>query len=316
MSRVRGFTLLELLIAMTILAVLAAVVYATLSSILNATDSARAETMELRLREFLVDSITTNLSTLYVDPFYQQEVFQFVGKDEEGPHGPADALRFCSTAPLAGAPAMPGDIKEVRYEVLSETPEDSGLDLAVTEEEAERGVVPEGTEAYRMLQAMETPLLGANVQQVDADAGYFVPDESYKSPSWTLPIRSMNIRYFDGTDWVDDWDSMELRRIPWCVEIKINFARTQAQLEADASQQYDPEEDPDLTLVVPIPVAHGTDENTLLAEEQRMQEEWLRRQGGLDRDGSGRPDGVGSGGFGGNQVGGVFGGRPGGGRRR
>lgn len=263
----RGFTLIELLIALTILAVIAAIVYASFSSIINSTDDARINSTALRLQDFLSQSFTTNLTCVYADEELQQEVFNFVGVDEEGPHGPADKLRFCSSAPLAGAPAMPGDIKEVQYEVLSETDEGSNLNLGGVSEGNQQAVtVPLDAAAYRMLQALETPLLGANVQEIDNESGNFVPDESYQSPSWSVPVRSMNIRYFDGIDWVDQWDSVEMGRLPWCVEVKINFARTEAQVEAESAQEFDPETDADLTLEIPIPVAIGTTEQSRYSE--------------------------------------------------
>lgn len=281
----RGFTLVELLIALTILAIIAAIVYASFASVINSTDDARINSTALRLQDFLSQSFSTNLTCVYADDALQQEVFDFVGVDEEGPHGPADKLRFCSSAPLAGAPAMPGDIKEVRYEVLSETDEGSNLNLGgVSEGNRQAVTVPVDAAGYRMLQALETPLLGANVQEIDNQSGNFVPDESYQAPSWTVPVRSLNIRYFDGIDWVDQWDSVEMGRLPWCVEVKINFARTEAQVEAESAQEFDPEEDADLTLEIPIPIAIGTTEQSRYSEAYDNEAE--RVMGGDSNDGT------------------------------
>jgi hypothetical protein len=96
-------------------------------------------------------------------------------------------------------------------------------------------------------------MLGGNVASVDADSGGFVTDMSYQSPSWTVPIRSLDIRYFDGTDWLEEWDSTKENRVPWCVDIRINFARPEEQLLQEQADGIRPDEDPDFEMVVPIP---------------------------------------------------------------
>ncbi len=254
----RGFTLLELLVAVVILSVVVAVVYASFASVLNSVDAARVGAEEMRLREFLIKSFSTNLSTVYVDPYMEQEVFQFIGEDERGPHGPADTLRFCSTAPLLGGMALPGDIKEVIYSVTDEKPEDE-LNLGLDEGENSAGDEYRG----RMLVSTEVPLLGANVQGLEGDTGFFEPDSDYVAPSWSVPIRTFDVKYYDGEEWVDDWNSVEMGLLPWCVQIQINFARTPDQLEAERAAGVDPEEDPDLTLVLPIPVGLGQTESSV-----------------------------------------------------
>ena len=67
----------------------------------------------------------------------------------------------------------------------------------------------------------------------------------------------MNIQYFDGEEWVDDWDSITQGRLPWAVDIRINFARTADELEAERIQHYDLEKDAEFQLVVPIPAGVG-----------------------------------------------------------
>jgi prepilin-type N-terminal cleavage/methylation domain-containing protein len=245
MARMRaaGFTLLELLVALVILSVVSAIVYASLSSVVNTMDVTRVDAEELRLRQFLIRSFTTNVASIHVDPLFEQEVYQFIGLNGDGPNGPADSLRFVSSAPLIGGMALPGDLKEVIYEVAD------GGDASAADGEERIGTT---------LESMETPLLGANVQEMDADGGRFVADPNYESPSWSVPIRSMDIAYFDGVEWVEEWDSIEMGYLPWCIEVSINFARTEGQLQDEADAGIDPYENPDLVLVMPIPIGVGT----------------------------------------------------------
>lgn len=262
-----GFTLLEVLVATAILAVIAAIVYATLSTVIGSIETTRVQSEELRLRQFLVRSMSANFATIYIDADRQDETFALLGTDENGAQGPADSIRFCSTAALQGGTAMPGDLKEVIYEVVESSKNDDVVDTRM--EDTEESFLDE--EPSRMLRSIETPLLGANVQEIDSSKGTFVPDSAYESPSWTVPIRSMNIRYFDGEEWVDDWDSVAVGRLPWCVEIRLNFARTQAQLEREKEEDFSLTEDPDMILVMPIPMGLGSIEGELTPGEQETE---------------------------------------------
>jgi hypothetical protein len=242
--------------------VITAIVYSSFASVAGSVGMTRAAAEELRLRQFLVRSFTTNLTTAYSVPPFDQDIFRFLGTDEDNAEGPSDSLRFSSSAPLMGGISLPGDLKEVRYEILLDEP---------VEENPEADESAPEQEAVRELKVMETPLLGGNVQEVEED-GRFVADVAYESPSWTVPIRTMDIRYFDGEGWVDEWDSTEMGRIPWCVHVKLNFARTEAQLDADKAEGLDPEENPDLEVVIPIPLGLGVIQDLRTGQEKTEEE--------------------------------------------
>ncbi|MBI4559409.1 MAG: type II secretion system protein [Candidatus Hydrogenedentes bacterium] len=245
----RGFTLIELLFAIALLSIVCWVVFESFTAVTSSIEGTQATTEELRLRQFLARNISTNFASAHSSSTYEDDTFSFVGSDGEDTEGPNDAIRFCSSAPLLGGMGLPGDIKEVRYEIAG-----GGLSAPESEGDTDERV-------SRTLVATETPLMGGNVQELEGDTGNFVPDSSYESPSWEVPIRSLDIQYFDGEEWVDEWDSKELGRLPWCVDIKINFAKTESQLEQEEEDGIDPEENPDFEMVVPLPLGLGVIED-------------------------------------------------------
>ncbi len=242
-KRFKGFTLLELLLAIVILAVITAMVYGAFSGTVSSAGRSRIALEELRLRAFLLRSFETNFTTVYVDPQQSQEVYRFLGVNSDGSEGPQDTVRFCSTAPLIGGVALPGDVKEVRYEVVDTGA--SAMRLQWDEKEADQDV-------SAVLQVTETPLLAGNVQGVDASTASFVVDPAYTSPNWTVPVRTLNFQYFDGTQWLDEWDSQSTGRLPWAVWIKVNFAKTEEQLAYEREKGFSTVDDPDFEMIIPI----------------------------------------------------------------
>ena len=263
--RTRGFTIIEVLIATIILTVVVGIVYASYSSVVNSISGSRVVAEELRLRQYLERSFNLNFSTAYTDQNTEDEVFQFIGVDEDGAEGPRDSVRFCSTAPLLGGTGMPGDIKEVRYEILDEGPSELALDMDEEEAKAEGGAQP----SHGTLQCAETPLMAGMVEELegDLDQAAFVPEAGYEPPVWSVPIASMDIQYFDGTDWLPEWDSVEYGRLPWCVLIRINFAKTDEQKQEDMAAGFDREDDPDFEAVVPVYAGLGLLDDTRLLTE-------------------------------------------------
>jgi len=265
--------LMEMVLALAIIVIMTAIVYSSLNSVVNSTAMARAAAEETRLRQFLARSFETNFRSVYLDRTSEQAAFQFVGVNDESRDGPMDSVRFCSSAPLMGGMSLPGDIKEVRYEVIKSEDTEMGLDLDDGNiEEDELGEPLESA----MLEAVEMPLLAGNVGQLEdsrdglnslgglnnqsglsEEMDDLAMDTSYEAPHWSVPVRSMDIQYFDGSEWLDEWDSLQFGRAPWCVHIRINFAKTEQQLKEEASKRFDEIDDPDFEVVVPIPSGMG-----------------------------------------------------------
>jgi len=249
----RGFTLLEVLIAIAILAIIVAMVYASFESVTRSVDFTRNAMAEVRARRFLARSFAENLGCVYIDDGYIQSVYQFLGADEEGPEGPADSIVFCSSSMALGGLSLPGDIKQVRYELLA-----GGTSNQLFDREDESREEQQEQLGYT-LQAIETPLLAAMVGQdsEETDDSQYPSDTvtDVESPSWTLEnVQSLDVSYYDGAEdmWRDEWDSMEMGRLPWSVRIRVNFARPKDAATPELYTGFDDAESPDFECIVPI----------------------------------------------------------------
>ena len=263
--RERGFTLLELLVAITILSVIAAIVYASLAGVTDATELARLNAEKVRLRRYLRRQLTTLFSSAYADPGCIRGDYGFLGLNETGRNGPADAIEFCSSAPMIGGMSLPGALKRVSIEVADESVSDQTLgDLEPLGRDD-----GEESRPWSKLRVTERPLVltsaimpeGASGGAIEAVAEALseadLAEFGFDTPSWAVPVHSMDITYFDGEEWIEEWDSLAIGRLPWSVRVRINFARTPEQLEEDQAQGLNIEENPDFDLLVTIPMGAG-----------------------------------------------------------
>ena len=256
-----GFTLIELMVAIVILSVITSVVYITFDSVIRSTETVRDVQAELEWRSRLSRSLTENLAQAY-DPWlpgagYRAKFapfasdglntlarFWLLGEDAEGPDGPSDTLTFATTAPLPAGVGMPGVFKQVTYRLTaSGGAEDEGNALS-------------DDAVFGSLEISESPVQQSMLDDYDDSLFPDTANEEFEagaSPSWSIPVRTLNFRYFDGDEWVDEWDSRDRLQLPWCVEVRVNFARTEEELEAERNADYDVDDDPDLLLVISLP---------------------------------------------------------------
>ena len=250
-ARPRGFTLIELLVAIVVLTAMTGIVYASFRSVADTTAMARKSAEELRFRQFLWRNFHTNLNSLYIDPACVSPEYQFLGTDEQGAFGPADALRFCTALPMDGPDSLPGVLKVVTYQVVDQYEAAEGeVALGSVAEET-----PEGESGGMLLEIVEEPLV---LEGEDFAAEDFEGLDEMRFERH-IPISTLDIKYYDGPadEWLDQWDSALEQRLPWAVRVKINFARTEEEWSADISAGMDPEESPDLDLTAALPVGAG-----------------------------------------------------------
>ncbi|MFA6245133.1 MAG: prepilin-type N-terminal cleavage/methylation domain-containing protein [Candidatus Hydrogenedentales bacterium] len=291
----RGFTLIEVLIATSILVILVAAIYASFAGVTTSMAASRVSAEEMRLRQFLERSFRMNLSAIHTDRDQRDPLYRLVGVDAESPDGPADSLRFVSIAPLVGGTGLPGDLKEVRYDVLGA---DSG--------EMNVNLFSVADLTQKKLQAVETPLVASNVVELDDTTGSIVTDTEAleeedsgpleKAPSWSVPIRTIDFSYYDGTEWRPEWDSAELGVMPWCIRIRVNFARTEAQLADEAKERYSVVDEPEFEVVVPLPIGLGRTQDSgsieTFEQQSELDEQGIPKPGDPNYD-PGRDYGVG-----------------------
>lgn len=249
-----GFTLLELLVAMFVLVVLMSIVYIAFSSVTDTTILARDEGTRMRTQQYLWRNLSTNLSSVYADPSMVEPDFLLEGVNEDGPSGPADTLRFCTALPMSGARALPGVLRVVTYEAIPES--ELGEQTAIAGGTTLDALAQDGPERL-MLLIREEPLVLAATDFAGEARAEDLDSQSVQEQS--VPIRSFNVMFYDGEseEWVEEWDSVAEARMPWAIQVQINFERTEAQLEEDYAAGIDPMESPDLDYVAPLQIGMG-----------------------------------------------------------
>lgn len=242
-----GFTLLELLIAIIVLAVVLAIIYGSFSSVTATMDIARTSAERLRSQQIVWRRINNSIQGVYVDSACLQQEFQFFGESKTGPLGPADSLRFVSSQPIPGAKSLPGILKVVTCAIVDKSEISGEINELMVAEEDRRTT-------YLLLR--EEPL---QLQLTD-----FV--SQVQAPSWeiyqqAIPVASMDILYYDGVknEWLEAWDSLEQRRLPGGIWFKINFPRTEEEREEDYHAGINLEQNPDLEIMIPLPLGRDVE---------------------------------------------------------
>ncbi|MFP4501466.1 MAG: type II secretion system protein J [Candidatus Hydrogenedentota bacterium] len=256
--RTRGFTLIELMVAISILTVIVSIVYVSFSSVIRASDVARDVAEDMRLRQFLTRNLTTVIPAVYTDAAMQLQSYQFLGEDDQGPYGPADSLTFVVDVPLLGSKSLPGMMKRVTFEVIDKNTEEDGEALTGVAAEAPAS---KEDEPDLVLEYTEEPLVVAGLGGEGGDdlfASFDAEEQEYAS--WKVPVRMVDFAYFDGEEWVDDWDTMAEGLLPWSVRVRVNFEKTEGDVDQDRAEGIDPVEDPDFEMTLLLPAGAGATE--------------------------------------------------------
>jgi prepilin-type N-terminal cleavage/methylation domain-containing protein len=206
-----AFTLLELLAAMSLMVVVSACLYTALYTSFRAYRTAQAAVdptaTALNVIELLKQDITGAL------PPGSHLAGAFIGTDSGGIKGvDADSLEFYTTNVYAADMQMQlsGLTTTTTTTSTSNTPLVGGIGKValLLEEDTE---TKDGT--YLLLRQVTTNLLAPNTVQVDEQV-------------LCRDVVSLNFRYFDGSNWLDDWDSTaDANSLPRAVEVDLEVAR-------------------------------------------------------------------------------------------
>ncbi len=188
----RGFTLLELLVAIGIVAVLLSILYSTFNAVVRSTEQVEDVAEVSLMARISLSLMTRDLRSAYwrpPQPGIPSGFSLFVGTDEERDGRPSDSLSFTA---LSHARVIDGN----------QDPALSHLDYALA-------AVPDQS-TWVLLHREETNLLslsGVTLEEFEL----------------AEKIHGLNLRYFDGEIWSNEWDAVERNALPKAVEIRIIF---------------------------------------------------------------------------------------------
>jgi len=192
-TRESAFTLLEMLVAMALMSVIAASLYASLHIGFRARESAMAAVERVRMAELGIEILRKDIESalpptgILAGEFIGQDAIDESGRD-------ADTLLFHSSAHVPELSERASDIRKV--------------ELAFA-------LVSDGTERA-LIRGITTDLLATESVE---------PEEEVLCHG----VLAFNLRYFDGSEWLDGWDSTTHGDVlPLAIEITLEVARPEA----------------------------------------------------------------------------------------
>ena len=183
-----AFTLLEMLVAMSLMAVLAGSLYASLHIGFRAQESAEAAVGPARMAEIGIELLREDIESAL--PPTGILAGEFIGQDETDDSGrDADTLLFYSCANVPRPSERACDIRRLELALLS---------------------VSDGT-GGALIRGITTDLLATEAVE---------PEEEVLCRA----VLAFNLRYFDGSDWLDSWDSTTQSDVlPVAIEVTLEL---------------------------------------------------------------------------------------------
>ncbi len=201
-SRRSAFTLLELIVAMSLMVVVSSCLYTALYTGFRAYRSAQAAMDPTSTAINVIELIKQDIGGVL--PPGGTLAGAFIGTDSGGLKGvDADSLEFYTTHVYMADTQWDGRT------TTTNTPPVGGIGKVafLLEEDSEK---KDGT--YLLLRQVTTDLLAPRQME---------PEEQVLCTS----VASLNFRYFDGSNWLDDWDSTaDANSLPRAVEVDVEIA--------------------------------------------------------------------------------------------
>jgi type II secretion system protein J len=191
----RAFTLLELLVAMTLMVVTAACLYTALYTGFKAERSASSAVEPTALA---INAIELMKQDIYgVLPVGGTLAGAFLGTDAKGLDGAdTDSLEFYTTHIYADDDQPVGGLGKIELALEQDTDANTVHDR----------------QSYRLIRKVTTNLLSPKTIE---------PQEQVLCRN----VRSLNLRYYNGDGWLDAWDSTaDANSLPLAVEIDIQVS--------------------------------------------------------------------------------------------
>ena len=223
-----GFTLLELILAAGVAAMMSLALYAAMASALKARRQADALVGPPRQATIALDLIEADLQSVMRATGSRAGLF--VGYAAGVPGSESSALRFTclgqdrAIEPTGDDPMLEG-VREVELEVVA-----NGVNRQIVRR-ITRNLLTQGEREYE-----DEPLVGA--------------------------VRAFGLRYYDGSGWSDQWDAAAQSTgetdpaLPLAVEITIELEPATSNRAGAAASGYR------VTRVIPIPVAISAEDAT------------------------------------------------------
>ena len=202
-----GFTLLELLAAMSLMVVVASCMYTALYTGFRAYRSAQAAVEPTAVAINVIELLKQDLCGVL--PPGSHLAGSFIGTDSGGVKGvDADSLEFYTTHVYTDDMQLSGLTTTTSTDTSTSLVGGIGKVNLLLEEDSE---TKDGT--YLLLRQVTTNLLAPQTAQVDEQV-------------LCRSVASLNFRYYDGTGWLDEWDSTaDSNSLPLAVEVDIEIAR-------------------------------------------------------------------------------------------
>lgn len=190
-DRISAFTLIEMLVATVVLAIALTIAYGVFSSSLSALRQVDPETDVYHTARLILDRMTEEIQSAY----YRADLAYtgFVGEDKEVEDQPSDSLTFTAMANYFWI-SKTEDIKESDFLKIS---------YSLVQEEDETRLVRR--------QAFE---FGSFEEGLDGNSS-----QGHRVNRLTERVRGLDLKYYDGDEWLEEWHTSEEERLPRAVEI-------------------------------------------------------------------------------------------------
>lgn len=205
----KAFTLLELLVAMTLMVVTASCLYTALYTGFRAKRTAQFAVEPTTMAINAIELIKQD--TYGILPLGGTLAASFLGTNSSDTEGmDTDSLEFYTTHIYADDDMLAGGLGKI--ELLLEEDSDDELE--------------ENPEGYKLMRKVTTNLL--STRTVDAEEQVLCRN-----------VQSLNLRYYDEEDgWVDAWDSTEdANSLPLAIEIDIQVIHNENGRNTSASKE-------------------------------------------------------------------------------